>query len=100
MIASKTHMELLTTIVGIAQRFVMEGMEVAPGRKVQENRRKVTSDVEARICAIACSEPSEGASRWIMQAIADELIRLEVVDYITDSTVCDVMKKMNLNHGL
>ena len=69
--------------------------------KNKENRRlKVTGDVEARICAIACSEPSEGASRWIMQAIADELIRLEVVDYITDSTVCDVMKKMNLNHGL
>ena len=30
-----------------------------------------------------------------MQAIADELIRLEVVDYITDSTICEVMKKRN-----
>ncbi len=30
-----------------------------------------------------------------MQAIADELIRLEVVDYITDTTVCEVMKKRN-----
>ncbi len=28
-----------------------------------------------------------------MQAIADELIRLEAVDYITDRTVCEVMKK-------
>ena len=35
-----------------------------------------------------------------MQAIADELIRLEVVDYITDSTVCNVMKKTKLNRGL
>ena len=67
-------------------------MKAALGRKIQENRhRKVTGDVEARICAIACSEPPEGASRWTMQAIADELIRLEVVDYITDSTVCEVM---------
>jgi len=33
-------------------------------------------------------------------AIADELIRLEVVDYITDSTVCEVMKKTKLSHGL
>ena len=31
--------------------------------------------------------------------IADELIRLEVVDYITDSTVCEVMKKTKSNHG-
>ena len=34
-----------------------------------------------------------------MQMIADELIRLEVVDYITDSTVCEVMKKTNLSRG-
>ena len=89
-----------STIAGIAQRFVMGGMEAALGRKVQENRRrKVTGDVEARICAIACSEPPEGASRWTMQAIADELIRLEVVDYITDSTVCEVMKKMKSSRG-
>ena len=31
---------------------------------------------------------------------AEELIRLEVVDYITDSTVCNVMKKTKLNRGL
>ena len=90
-----------STIAGIAKRFVMEGMEAALGRKVQENRhRKVTGDVEARICTIACSKPPEGASRWTMQAIADELIRLEVVDYITDSTICEVMKKTKSNRGL
>lgn len=89
------------TIAGIAKRFVMEGMEAALGRKKQENhRRKVTGDVEARICAISCSNPPAGASRWTMQAIADELIRLEVVDYITDTTICEVMKKTKLSHGL
>ena len=67
--------------------------------KQENRRRKVTGDVEARICAIACSEPPEGASRWTMQAIADELIRLEVVDYITDSTVCEVMKKTKSSRG-
>ena len=89
-----------STIAGIAKRFVMQGLEAALGRKKQENRRrKVTGDVEARICAIACSEPPDGASRWTMQAIADELIRLEVVDYITDTTICKVMKKMRLSRG-
>jgi hypothetical protein len=89
------------TIAGIAKRFVMEGMEAALGRKKQENHyRKVTGEIEARICAIACSQPPEGHTRWTMQAIADELIRLEVVDYITDSTVCEVMKKTKLSRGL
>jgi len=89
------------TIAGIAKRFVMEGMEAALGRKKQENHyRKVTGDIEAQICTIACSTPPQGHSRWTMQAIADELIRLEVVDYITDSTVCNVMKKTKLSRGL
>lgn len=89
------------TIAGVAKRFVMEGIEAALGRKKQENyARKVTGDVEAQICTIACSTPPQGHSRWTMQAIADELIRLEVVDYITDSTVCDVMKKTKLSRGL
>ena len=89
------------TIAGVAKRFVFEGVEAALGRKKQENRhRKVTGEIEARICAIACSAPPEGRSRWTMKLIADELIRLEVVDYITDSTVCDVMKKTKLSRGL
>lgn len=89
-----------STIAGIAKRFVMEGMEAALGRKVQVNRaRKVTGEAEAQICRIACSNPPEGKDRWTMQMIADELIRLEVVEYITDSTVCETMKKMNLSRG-
>jgi hypothetical protein len=89
------------TIAGVAKRFVNEGVEAALGRKKQENyHRKVTGEVEARICAIACSEAPEGCSRWTMKAIANELIRLEVVDYISDSTVCETMKKTKLSRGL
>lgn len=67
-------------------------MDAALERKKQQNRRrKVTGEVEAHIYAIACSEPPEGAGHWTMQTIADELIRLEGVDYITDTTVCNVM---------
>jgi len=86
-----------STVAGVAKRFVMEA---ALGRKKREDYpRKVTGEVEAKICVIACSAPPEGRSRWIMQMIADELIRLEVVDYITDSTVCEVMKKTKLSRG-
>lgn len=88
------------TIASIAKRFVWEGLEAALGRKQQENpHRKVTGEIEARMCAIACSAPPEGRSRWTMQAIADELIRLEVIEYITDSTVCNIMKKTKSNRG-
>ena len=91
-------------------RIIQNYMEVSPAKSLILSAtihggsyffiQPVTGDVEARICAIACSTPPEGTSRWTMQAIADELIRLEVVDYITDSTVCNVMKKTKLNRGL
>jgi len=88
------------TVAGVAKRFVNDGVESALGRKKQENyHRKITGEIEAQICMIACSKPPEGRSRWTMQLIADELIRLEVIDYITDSAVCDVMKKTKLSRG-
>jgi hypothetical protein len=75
-------------------------MEAALGQKKQLNyHRKVTDEVKAHICAIACSQPPEGRSRWTMQTIADKLIQLNVIDYITDTTVCEVMKKTKLNPG-
>ena len=55
----------------------------------------ITGEVEAKMCMIACSAPPEGKERWTMQMIADKLIELKAVEYITDSTVCDTLKKMN-----
>jgi hypothetical protein len=89
-----------STIAGVAKRFVLEGLEAALGRKKQENyHRKMTGEVEAVMCAIACSEAPAGRSRWTMQMIADELVRLEVVDSISDSAVCEAMKKTRLSRG-
>ena len=51
-------------IAGVAKRFVFEGVEAAIGRKTQENHyRKITGEVEAQICAIACSDAPGGRSR-------------------------------------
>jgi transposase len=89
-----------STVSHIAQRFVEEGLESALGRKEQVNRcRKVDGNVEAHIVAIACSEAPEGRARWTLQLIADELVRLGVVESISDTAVCNTLKKTNLNLG-
>ena len=60
-------------------------MEVALGRKEQANRHKKTDGrVEAHSIAIACSEAPEGRERWTLQLIADELVRLGIVDSISE----------------
>lgn len=89
-----------STVSNIAMRYVTEGLEAALGRKEQENRRrKVDGDVEARIVAIACSEAPEGRARWTLQLIADELVRLEVVESISDTAVLNTLKKTNSSLG-
>lgn len=88
------------TISQIAKRFVTEGLEAALGRKEQQNRhRKVDGNVEARIIAIACSEAPEGRDHWTLQMIADELVRLGVVDSISDTAVMNTLKKTNSSPG-
>ena len=82
------------TISQIAKRFVTGGLEAALGRKEQANRhRKIDGRVEAHIIAIACSEAPEGRERWTLQLIADELVRLGVVDSISDTAVMETLKK-------
>jgi len=89
-----------STITQIAKRFVNEGLEAALGRKEQENRhRKIDGEVEARIVATACSEPPEGQERWTLQLIADEIVRLEVVESISATAIGTTLKKTNLSHG-
>ena len=88
------------TISQIAKRFVTGGMEAALGRKEQVNRhKKIDGRVEAQIIAIACSEAPEGRERWTLQLIADELVRLGVVDSISDTAVMETLKKTNLSLG-
>ena len=69
-------------------------MDAALGRKEQVNRhKKIDGRVEAHMIAIACSEAPEGRERWTLQLIADELVRLGIVDSISDTAVMKTLKK-------
>ena len=88
------------TISQIAKRVVEGGLESALGRNEQKNRsRKIDGRAEAQIVAIACSEAPVGRQRWTLQLIADELVRLGVVESISDTAVHNVLKKTNLSPG-
>ena len=88
------------TICQIAKRFVTSGVNSALGRKEQVNRhKKIDGRVEAHMIAIVCSEAPEGRERWTLQLIADELVRLGIVDSISDTAVMKTLKKKNLSLG-
>ena len=57
--------------------------------------RKLDGPGEARLIALACSDPPEGFSRWTLHLLADALVALEVVESISVETVRQTLKKTN-----
>jgi transposase len=98
-IASKYRM-CPETVAKIARRFVEGGMEYALKRKKRETPAvpsKFTGEVEARIVKLACSAPPKGRKRWTLKLLADETVRLEILDSISDNGIRMLLKKRNLS---
>ena len=92
----------LRTVERVRQRFVEQGLEAALVRKKQDRpsrERKLDGAAEARLCAIACSEPPDGRDNWTMQPLADRLVELQVVDRVSDETVRRTLKKTRSSRG-
>lgn len=85
-----------TTVAGIRQRFVEDGLESALNRKKHPPRPEkkiLDGEKEARLVAIACGPPPEGRARWTLGLLADQLVRLEIVETISYETVRRTLKK-------
>jgi transposase len=88
----------VTSIERVRQRFVEQGLEAALVRKKQDRpsrERKLDGDGEARLIALACSEPPRGRAAWTLRLLAEQLVELEVVSSISTETVRQVLKKTN-----
>jgi transposase len=90
------------TVERVRQRFVERGLEAALGRKSQDRpsrERKLDGRAEARLIALACSEPPDGRAGWTLQLLADKLVELRVVESVCDETVRRVLKKTRSSLG-
>jgi len=89
----------LLTIYNIRLRFQTEGLGLLYDKPRPGQPSKLDGKAEARLTAIACSTPPTGHARWSLRLLADELVRLEVVDTISHKTVGQVLKKTTSNRG-
>lgn len=89
------------TVHRVRQVFVEEGWEAAINAKKPTGRqyRKLNGQHEARLIALACSEPPAGRTTWTMQLLADKLVELKVVDSISDECVRTTLKKTTSSRG-
>ena len=86
----------VATIERVRQRFVEQGLEAALVRKKQDKPSRVRvldGAAEARLIAVACSEPPDERTAWTLKMLADKLVELEVVESVSTETVRRAMKK-------
>jgi transposase len=92
----------ITTVERLRQRFVEQGVDAALGRKKQDRpsrQRTLDGQAEARLIALACSEPPAGRVRWTLRLLADKLVELEIVDTVSTETIRRTLKKTNSSRG-
>lgn len=98
-IAATYHLSV-RSVERIRKDFCERGMAIfRPKQRQPRSDKKLTGEVEAHLIAIACSEPPAGESRWKLQAIADRLVELQVVESLSHTSVATVLKKTNLSPG-
>ncbi len=83
------------TVARVRKQYFEEGLEAALNRRPpnREYRRRLDGEQEARLIALACSEPPEGQARWSLRLLADRLVELEVVEEISYQTIRRILKK-------
>jgi hypothetical protein len=78
-----------TTVARVRRTYVDAGLEAALARKRPDRvyTRVLDGVGEAHLVAVACSTPPAGRERWTLRLLADELVRLEVVEAVSYETV-------------
>jgi transposase len=87
----------LSTVHRTREAFVHEGLDAALFRKKPTGRqyRMLDGAQEAKLVAIACSQPPKGCVRWTLSLLADRMVELKIVESISRDTVRRTLQKTN-----
>jgi putative transposase len=86
----------IATVGRVRRRYIEQGFDAAIfAFKAKGAPRLLGPDDEARIVALACSEPPVGRAKWTAELLAEQAIKRGVVKRIGRETVRLILK----NHG-
>jgi Homeodomain-like domain len=80
----------------VRKQLVEEGFESVLSRKPRATpavRRIFDDEKEAKLIALACSEPPKGRARWTLRLLENKVVELNIVDRASDSTIGRTLKK-------
>lgn len=88
------------TVSRIRQRFVTGGVEAALYDRARSGRPvEIDGEAEAKLTALACSDPPEGRKHWTLQLLADRMVALGYAEHISDTWVHKLLKKTPYARG-
>ena len=80
----------------VRKQLVEAGLEAVLSRKQRATpavARIFDGEKEARLIALACSQPPKGRARWTLRLLENKVVELGIVDRASDSTIGRVLKK-------
>lgn len=86
----------ISTVERTRQRLVEGGVDAALIRRHSANsaRKRVFDGMaEAKLIALACSDPPKGRSRWTLRLLEDKVVELGIVTRASDNTIGRTLKK-------
>jgi Homeodomain-like domain len=90
----------LSTVAQVRQQLVEEGIEsvLTPKRSPNSARKRIFDGAaEARVIALACSEPPAGRARWTLRLLEGKVVEMNIVDQVSDNTIGRTLKKTSSN---
>jgi len=84
------------TVARTRQQLVEEGFEAVLTRKhspASARPRIFDGAAEAKLIALACSQPPKGRARWTLQLLEQAVVELNIVERASDNTIGRTLKK-------
>jgi transposase len=86
----------VNTVARTRQQLVEEGFESVLTRKhspASGRPRIFDGASEAKLIALACSDPPKGRARWTLKLLESAVVELNIVDRASDNTIGRTLKK-------
>jgi Homeodomain-like domain len=84
------------TVARARQQLVDEGFEAVLMRKhspASARPRIFDGAAEAKLIALACSQPPKGRKRWTLQLLEEAVVELKIVERASDNTIGHTLRK-------
>ena len=90
----------VTMVARVRAKLVEEGLDAVLARKKRETppiQPIFDGAAQAKLTALACSQPPEGHARWTLRLLAERVVELEIVEAAHFNTVGRALKKTTSN---